>query len=100
VFKASTGITKDLTAKLADILKKSVEYANQVDVVRQKSLQDWNRHVSEAKSYRALFIDETSKMIQRIVNSASQGVNTMSNAFEKLSDDIKGTLVNYISSTV
>ena len=90
VFRESTGVTGDLTAKLADILKKSVDYTAQVEIIREKALKDWNKHLSEVNSFTDLLIQETSRTLQRLKSSATDGASILSNTLRDLVNEIKG----------
>jgi hypothetical protein len=85
-------MTNDLTAKLAEILKKSVDYTTQVELIREKTVQDWHKHVSEAKTYTALIMEETAKTLQGFIISANEGASAVTSALERLIYDIKGIL--------
>ena len=83
-------MTNDLTAKMADILKKSVDYTTQVELIREKSVQDWYKHINEAKSYTEMIMKETSNTLHGFIRSANEGASVISSALESLLQDIKG----------
>jgi hypothetical protein len=90
VFRESTSMSKEMTAKLADSLKHSAEFAAEVEAIRQQTLTNWRNHQSEIKSIAKSFVEEFSKALMRVTNLASEGGSAVSEALSNLSKDVQG----------
>jgi hypothetical protein len=86
IFRDSAKMSEELTMMLADSLKRSLEFAAELEIIRQQSLQNWRNQASE--------VDSTLKsMMSDMLTGFGSMTNIMSDtskAVTNLNSDIKG----------